>query len=98
VEKVVIENIADYFIEQLADLELPSDMVEDYLEKLFEDEKKRNPKVKDEDLDEFKKSMKDQSIKIIKWVLVKNRIIENEKIKVTEKDVSNEVDKILSKY
>jgi len=73
-------------------------MVEDYLEKLFEDEKKRNPKVKDEDLDEFKKSMKDQSIKIIKWVLVKNRIIENEKIKVTEKDVSNEVDKIFIKY
>ena len=96
VEKAVTENIADYFIEQLADLELPSDMVNDYLEKLFEDEKKRNPKVKDEDLDEFKKSMKDQSIKIIKWVLVKNRIIENEKIGITEEDVSNEVDKILS--
>lgn len=95
VEKAVTENIADYFIEQLSDLELPSDMVENYLEKLFEDEKKQNPKIKDEDLDEFKKTMKDQAIKIIKWVLVKNRIIENEKIEITEENVKSEVDKIL---
>ncbi len=56
----------------------------------------RNPKIKDEDLDEYKKTMRDEAIKIIKWVLVKNRIIENEKIEITEENVKNEIDKILS--
>ena len=96
VEKAVEKNISDYFIEQLSDFELPSDMVNDYLEKLFEDEKTRNPKLNDNDFDEFKKSMKNEAIKIIKWVLVKNRIIENEKIEITEEDISSEIDKILS--
>jgi len=96
VEKAVTENTADYFIEELKELELPSDMVEDYLEKLFEDEKQRNPQIKDSEKAKYKTDMKNDAINIIKWVLVKNKIIENEKLDTTDEEVAKEIEKILS--
>lgn len=95
VNDTVKENISDYFVDELSELELPSDMVNDYLDRVFEDEKQRNPEIKDEYRDSYKKNMNVMGQKIIKWALVKNKIIANEKIEANDDDIQKKIDELL---
>ena len=84
------EKVIDYFSEKTK-FEPPASMVENYQKILIEDYKSKQPNGKLSDEEKQTKEFKDISAKNVKWFLIKNLIIKNENISVSEKDISNKI-------
>ena len=84
-KKRLHDKIIDYFIEKTK-LEVPKSMTESFLENLFENEKK-NPKNKDINEKDFKEKMYPYAEKNVKWLFIRNKLIDVEKIIVKDSDV-----------
>ena len=61
-------------------------MVESFLQNLFENEKK-NPKNQNIDEKDFKEKMYPYAEKNVKWLFIRNQLIEVENILISDKDV-----------
>ena len=84
-KKRLNDKIIDYFTEKIK-LTVPKSMVESFLENLFENEK-QNPKSQNLNEKDFKEKMHPYAEKNVKWLLIRNQLIEAENILVSDKDV-----------
>ena len=89
------EQIADFFIDELKDVELPKTVVEEQAKNIYEDMKKRYPS--DEEMDEksIVENYSDTAIKSLKWQLVKNKIVKDAEIKVEDADIDAKIEEML---
>ena len=91
-EKRKREEFINYFIKKTK-LTAPSSMVSRYLDKLTEEQVK-----KDKNLDKDK--FRDQSINAaeynVKWFIIKDLLIQKADISINDDDINKEIDKIVS--
>ena len=87
-KKRLNDKIIDYFTDKTKFV-VPKSMVGSFLENLFENEK-QNPKNKNQTIDEkdFKEKMAPYAEKNVKWLLIRNELIDQESITVSDKDIS----------
>ncbi len=85
------EQIADFFINCLSDIELPKSVVEEYAKNIYEDMKKRYPA--DPEMDEAAviENYRETAEKSLKWQLVKNKIIKEDEISISEEDIDTKI-------
>ena len=89
------EQIADYFIDELKDVELPKTVVEEQAKNIYEDMKKRYPSDEEMDEEAIVKNYSDTAEKSLKWQLVKNKIVKDAEIKVEDADIDAKIDEML---
>ena len=88
-------QVIDYFVDKTK-LDVPVSMLDTFLKNLFEDEKKKqnNPNLKEEDFD---KETKPYAEKNIKWLFIRDKLINEEKIQIDDKAVDNFIKDTISK-
>ena len=79
--------IIDYFIKKTT-IEAPQSMQETFLKNLLEDEKKKNNN-KEINEQEFKDKMAPYAERNIKWLFVRDQLINEESIKLEDKAIDN---------
>ena len=77
-------------------IEIPDSMLNKYMENVVNDYKLKNKESKEEDIEKLKKEYTPQAIENIKWYLIRSQIINNEKIDITDKEVSDSIKKAIS--
>jgi len=88
-EQEIRNNIVSEMI-KLNEVPVPDILVENVLNSFIEDMKSQNPKrelPKDFDEEEFRKTKRVDAILRVKWYLIRDKIIEMEKIEVTDEDI-----------
>ena len=93
-EKRLQEKIIDYFTDKTK-VDAPKSMLDSFLNNLFESEKKKqgNENIKEED---FKKEMLPYAEKNIKWLFVRDKLVNVENIKLEDKAIENFIKKTIS--
>lgn len=105
----IYKNIADQEIRnnivseliKLNEIPVPDALVENILNSYIEDVKNQNPKrqlPKEFDEEEYRKTKRADAILQVKWYLIRDKIIEMEKIKVTDKDLEPVIEADAKKY
>ncbi len=89
------EQIADFFIDELKDLELPKTVVEEQAKNIYEDMKKRYPSDQEMDDAAIVENYSETATKSLKWQLVKNKIVKDNEIKVEDIDVDARIEEML---
>jgi trigger factor len=89
------EQIADYFIDQLKDVELPKTVVEEQAKNIYEDMKKRYPSDAEMDEKAVIENYSETATKSLKWQLVKNKIVKDNEIKVEDSDIDAKIEEML---
>ncbi len=89
------EQIADFFIDKLKDVQLPESVVNEQAKNIYEDMKKRYPSAPEMDEKTAIENYRDTAEKSLKWQLVKNKIVGDNDIKVEEEDVKARIDEML---
>lgn len=89
------ENIADYFIEKLSDVKLPESVVEEQAKTIVEDMKKRYPSAEEVNEADMVKTYMETAEKSLKWQLVKNKIVEENKLEVKQEDIDAKIEDML---
>ncbi|HKJ68729.1 MAG TPA: trigger factor [bacterium] len=95
------QRIAQKFVSQ-CDTELPDSMIENYLEMLMEDVKRRqasqsgSPPNIDEQV--FKQNYRADAIYNLKWQLIKKQIIEREDLQVEEEELEARIQEVAESY
>ena len=85
------ESIVEYIIKKTK-LNSPDSMINNYLDYLVEDMKKnKENKISD---DEIRKSYKDQADRAVKWHLIKTKILDENKLDVSDKDIKNKINEL----
>jgi len=94
-EKRSNSQVIDYFVDKTK-LEVPTSMLETFLKNTFEDEKKKqnNPNLNEED---FKKEATPYAEKNIKWLFVRDQLINEENVQIKDKDVDDFIDDAINK-
>ena len=90
-EKRKRESFISHFVSKTK-FKAPESMVNRYLEKFVEEEKKRN---KDIDSDKLKEDSRDMADFNVKWYIIKDRLIAKSEVSITDNDVDNEIKKIM---
>ncbi len=88
----VRKEIINYFVEN-SEVEAPDSMVERYLDQIKADLKKRNQPYEQKQLEENYKSHAEWNIK---WYLLKDLLIENEDLAVSDEEIDSKIDEIIS--
>jgi len=99
-EQELRNNIVSELI-KLNDISVPDALVENILDSYIEDIKNQNPKrqlAKDFDEEEYRKTRRTDAILQVKWYLIRDKIIELEKIEVTDKDLVPVIEADAKKY
>jgi len=105
----IYKNIADQGIRnnivseliKLNEIPVPDALVENILNSYIEDVKNQNPKrqlPKEFDEEEYRKTKRADAILQVKWYLIRDRIIEMEKMEVSEKDIEPIIEADSKKY
>lgn len=105
----IYKNIADQEIRnnivneliKLNDITVPDALVENILNSYVEDVKNQNPKrqlPREFDEEEFRKQKRVDAILQVKWYLIRDKIIEAEKMEVTDKDIEPVIEADAKKY
>ncbi|MBN8585555.1 MAG: trigger factor [Ignavibacteria bacterium] len=105
----IYKNIADQEIRnnivseliKLNEIPVPDALVENILNSYIEDVKNQNPKrqlPKEFDEEEYRKTKRADAILQVKWYLIRDKIIEMEKIEVTDKDLEPVIEADAKKY
>lgn len=105
----IYKNIADQEIRnnivneliKLNDITVPDALVENILNSYIEDVKNQNPKrqlPKEFEEEEFRKQKRVDAILQVKWYLIRDKIIEAEKMEVTDKDIEPVIEADAKKY
>ena len=99
-EQEIRNNIVSELI-KLNDIPVPDALVENILNSYVEDVKNQNPKRQlphDFNEEEFRKTKRVDAILQVKWYLIRDRIIELEKIEVSDKDLEPVIEADAKKY
>ena len=105
----IYKNIADQEIRnnivseliKLNEIPVPDALVENILNSYIEDVKNQNPKrqlPKEFDEEEYRKTKRADAILQVKWYLIRDRIIEMEKMEVSDKDIEPIIEADSKKY
>jgi len=89
------EDIADHFIDKMKDLSLPRSVVNEHANAIYEDIRKRYPSAPELDKTAVLEQYGDTAEKSLKWQLVKNRIVRDEKLEVSDEDTNARIDEML---
>jgi trigger factor len=89
------EQIADFFIDKLQDVELPKSVVEEQAKNIYEDMKKRYPSAPEMDEKTAVENYRNTAEKSLKWQLVKNKVVGEKDIRVEEEDIKSRIDDML---
>ncbi|MDZ7796593.1 MAG: trigger factor [Candidatus Marinimicrobia bacterium] len=89
------EQIADFFIDKLKDVQLPESIVKEQAKNIYEDMKKRYPSAPEMDEKAAIENYRETAEKSLKWQLIKNKIVSNNDIKVEEEDIKARIDEML---
>lgn len=94
-EKRLEEQIADFFIDRMKELELPKSVVEEQAKNIYEEMKKNYPSAPEMDEKTAIENYRETAEKSLKWQLVKHKIIKENDIKVTDEDISARIGEML---
>ena len=92
-KEAIRKEIINYFVEN-SEVEAPDSMVERYLDQIKDDLKKRNQPFEQIQLEENYKSHAEWNIK---WYLLKDLLIENESLELSEEEINNKIEEIISR-
>ncbi|MDD3806450.1 MAG: trigger factor [Candidatus Marinimicrobia bacterium] len=90
-KKQLENNIREYFLEALKTYEIPETVVQRYLDELYKDQKEREH-VSEE---EFRKQYYDIAFNTLKWMMIREEIIRQENLEVSQEDIQKRVEKLL---
>lgn len=99
-DQEIRNNIVNELI-KLNDITAPDALVENILNSYIEDVKNQNPKrqlPKEFDEEEYRKQKRVDAILQVKWYLIRDKIIEAEKMEVTDKDLEPVIEADAKKY
>lgn len=99
-EQEIRNNIVSELI-KLNEVPVPDALVENILNSYIEDVKNQNPKRQlppDFDEEEYRKSKRVDAILQVKWYLIRDKIIEKEKMEVTDTDLEPVIEADAKKY
>ena len=99
-DQEIRNNIVNELI-KLNDITAPDALVENILNSYIEDVKNQNPKrqlPKEFDEEEYRKQKRVDAILQVKWYLIRDKIIETEKMEVTDKDIEPVIEADAKKY
>ncbi len=85
------ESIVEFIIKKIK-LVSPDSMIDNYLNYLIEDMKKNKQNVISEE--EIRKNYKDQADRAVKWHLIKTKILDENKLNVSDKDIKSKIDEL----
>lgn len=94
-EQKIEEDIADHFINNMKDLSLPSSVVGEQANAIYEDMRKRYPSAPELDEKTVTEQYADTAEKSLKWQLVKNRIVKDENLAVSDEDINARIEEML---
>ena len=87
--------LADELIKQMG-IEIPPSMLENYLNavvKDFKDKNKKNDKINDKEIRDYYKT---SAIRTIKWILIREKLIEQEKFSVNDEEIEAKIKELES--
>mgnify|MGYP001175809478 CR=1 FL=1 len=90
-KEAIRKEIIDYFVKNTK-IEAPESMVSLYLDQIKDDLEKRNQPFEEE---KFKENYQSHAEWNIKWYLIKDKIIENESLDVSDDEMNTKVDDII---
>jgi trigger factor len=99
-DQEIRNNIVNELI-KINDIPVPDSLVEGILDSYIEEEKNRSPKrelPKDFDMKEYRKTRRVDAILQVKWFLIRDKIIEAEKIEVSDADLEPIIEADSKKY
>tara|TARA_A100001011_G_scaffold109889_1_gene116508 strand:+ start:13268 stop:14560 length:1293 start_codon:yes stop_codon:yes gene_type:complete len=88
-EEQLSEKIIDFFIDKTK-LDAPDSMIENTLISSIEEARKRNPNNFDEE--KYKIDARPSIIRSIKWYLIRNKLIDQENLKIDDKDIDKHIE------
>ena len=88
-EEQLSEKIIDFFIDKTK-LDAPDSMIENTLINSINEARKRDPNNFDEE--KYKIDVKSSIIRSIKWYLIRNKLIDQENLKIDDKDIDKHVE------
>jgi len=91
-EEQLSEKIIDFFIDK-TNLEAPESMIENTIINSIEEAKKRNPNNFDDE--KYKTEVKPSVIRSIKWYLIRNKLIDQENLKIEKKDIEKHIESMV---
>ena len=94
--KSINNSIIDYFVNKTK-LEAPNSMIDNYLNHLIQNNKAQQPNMTEEQEQEIKNNSKDTAIMNIKWYLIKEKIITQESINVSNDDIEKRKNELIEK-
>ena len=92
-EEQLSEKIIDYFIEETK-LDAPDSMIESTFKNTIDEARKRNPNNFDEE--KYRIDVKPSILRSIKWYLIKNKLIQEEKLNIDDKDIEKHIELLIN--
>ena len=94
--KEINNAIINYFVDKTK-LEVPESMIQNYLDHLIENNKAQQPNLTKEQEDEMRSSGLEGAIYNVKWYLIKEQLVNDEKITVSKEDIGKKTDELIKR-
>ena len=95
-KKAVNNAIIDYFVGKTK-FDAPESMIQNYLDHVIENNKAQQPSMTEEQEKEMRDSGLEGAIFNVKWYLIKEQIINSEKISVSKEDLEERTNELIKK-
>ncbi|MCD6233995.1 MAG: trigger factor [Candidatus Marinimicrobia bacterium] len=93
-EKQLDNNIREYFLGELKDFEIPGTIIQGYLDDLYKDQKEQVAGIPEE---QFREQYHEMAHNTLKWMMVREEIIKQEKLQATDEEIQKKVDDLIMK-
>ena len=94
--KEVNNAIINYFVDKTK-LDAPESMIQNYLDHMIENNKAQQPNLTKDQEDEMRNSGLEGAIFNVKWYLIKEQIVNDEKITVSKEDIENKTKELIKR-
>ena len=94
--KEINNGIINYFVDKTK-LDAPESMIQNYLDHIIENNKAQQPNLTKDQEEEMRNSGLEGAIFNVKWYLIKEKIINDEKISVSKEDIDNKTKDLIKK-
>ena len=95
-KKAVNNAIIDYFVGKTK-FDAPESMIQNYLDHVIENNKAQQPSITEEQEKEMRDSGLEGAIFNVKWYLIKEQIVNSEKISVSKEDLEERTNELIKK-
>ena len=94
--KEINNGIINYFVDKTK-LDAPESMIQNYLDHIIENNKAQQPNLTKDQEEEMRNSGLEGAIFNVKWYLIKEKIINDEKISVSKEDIDNKTKDLIKR-